>query len=79
MAGRGATTLWQAGSDRKQTVEWQRGSVFSPPLNCFYQHFNLDGQSPARLFSVTHCPTVINSIGEVLNSVDFVFNRLRQA
>ena len=49
-------------------------SVFSPPLNCYYQHFNLDGQSPARLFSVTHCPTVINSIGEVLSSTDFVFN-----
>ena len=74
VAGRGATTFWQPGSDRKQTVEWQRGSVFSPPLNCYYQHFNLDGQSPARLFSVTHCPTVINSIGEVLSSTDFVFN-----
>src|SRR5438445_536542 len=24
--GRGATTIWQAGSDRKQTVEWQTGS-----------------------------------------------------
>ena len=47
VAGRGATTFWQPGSDRKQTVEWQRGSVFSPPLNCYYQHFNLDGQQPA--------------------------------
>src|SRR5713226_5640214 len=46
--GRGATSFWQKGQ-AKQTVEWQRGSVFSPPLNCYYQHFNLDGQKPARL------------------------------
>lgn len=57
--GRGATTLWQTGRP-KQTVEWRTGSVFAPPLNCCYQHFNLDGQRPARLFAVTNAPTVIN-------------------
>jgi len=72
--GQGATTLWQGNSDKKQTVEWQRGSVFAPPLNCYYQHFNLDGQMPARLFMVTHAPTMINLAGGMLNSVDFVFN-----
>src|SRR5581483_4464335 len=49
--GSGATTIWQAGSDAKQTVEWHTGSLFSPPLNSHYQHFNLDGQRPARLFA----------------------------
>jgi hypothetical protein len=39
--GRGATAIWQEGK-RKQTVEWQRGTIFSPPLNCYYQHYNLD-------------------------------------
>ena len=57
--GRGATTFWQEGG-HKQTVEWQRGSVFSPPLNCSYQHFNLDGQQPARLFAVTAAPMILN-------------------
>lgn len=57
--GRGATTLWQEGRPR-QTVEWQRGSIFSPPLNCHYQHFNLDGQRPARLVAVTNAPMVMN-------------------
>src|SRR5437870_10202999 len=45
--GRGATTFWQE-DGKKQTVEWQRGSIFAPPLNCYYQHFNLDGTMPAR-------------------------------
>lgn len=67
--GRGATTVWNPGSD-KQTVEWQRGSLFSPPLNCHYQHFNLDGERPARLFSVTNAPMMIN----LLRSVDGIFN-----
>jgi quercetin dioxygenase-like cupin family protein len=67
--GRGATTFWNPDSP-KQTVEWQRGSLFSPPLNCLYQHFNLDGSQPARLFCVTIAPTAIN----LYRSVDAVFN-----
>jgi len=57
--GRGATTIWQADGP-KRTVEWQSGSIFSPPLNCYYQHFNLDGQRPARLVAVTNAPMVMN-------------------
>lgn len=69
LEGRGATSFWQAGSE-KQTVEWQRGSLFAPPLNCTYQHFNLDGGRPARLFAVTNAPTVLN----LYRSPDYVFN-----
>lgn len=67
--GRGATTFWQPGKP-KQTVEWQRGSVFSPPLNCYYQHFNLDGNRPARIFAVTNAPMVIN----IYRSAGYVFS-----
>ncbi|HZT06332.1 MAG TPA: ethanolamine ammonia lyase-activating protein [Chloroflexota bacterium] len=67
--GRGATTFWQKDGP-KQTVEWQRGSVFSPPINSYYQHFNLDGQRPARLFGVTLAPMLIN----LFRNPDFVFN-----
>jgi gentisate 1,2-dioxygenase len=66
--GRGATTIWQPGQ-AKQTVEWQKGSVFSPPLNAYYQHFNLEGQQPARLFAVTNAPMMIN----ILRDPEFVF------
>lgn len=59
LEGRGATTFWQKDRPR-QTVEWQRGSVFSPPINCYYQHFNGQGEAPARLFTVTNAPMVIN-------------------
>jgi len=68
--GRGATTIWQKGSDRKQTVEWQQGSLFSPPINSYYQHFNLDGQAPARLYAATTCPLMIN----ILRNPNAVFN-----
>ena len=69
LEGRGATTFWNEGGP-KQTVEWQRGSLFAPPLNCYYQHFNLDGGQPAKLFCVTVGPMAIN----LFRSVDAVFN-----
>ncbi|MBM2810489.1 MAG: Gentisate 1,2-dioxygenase [Chloroflexi bacterium] len=68
--GRGATTIWQHGSDKKQTVEWQTASLFAPPLNCHYQHFNLDGRRPARLFSATTMPLLVN----IFKNADFVFD-----
>jgi len=67
--GRGATTIWQEGKP-KQTVEWQRGTIFSPPLNCYYQHFNLDGQQPARMISVTNAPMVMN----IYRDAEFFFH-----
>jgi quercetin dioxygenase-like cupin family protein len=72
--GRGATSFWQK-DGTKQTVEWQRGSLFAPPMNCYYQHFNLDGQAPARLFSVTDAPAVINTLSEAdfVHEIDYVF------
>ena len=67
--GRGATTIWQKDGP-KQTVEWQRGSLFSPPLNTYYQHFNLDGEKPARLYAATTAPATLN----LLRDSTFVFD-----
>jgi gentisate 1,2-dioxygenase len=70
LEGRGATTIWQSGSNKKQTVEWSAGSLFAPPMNCCYQHFNLDGQRPARLFAGTTAPLMINATRDP----EFIFN-----
>ncbi|MBM2809660.1 MAG: Gentisate 1,2-dioxygenase [Chloroflexi bacterium] len=68
LQGRGTTSFWQKDGP-KQTLEWGPGSVFSPPVNCHYQHFNLDGQQPVRLFTVTNLPMVMN----MYRSDDFIF------
>ncbi len=75
LQGHGATTIWQPGSSTKQTVEWAASALFSPPLNCYYQHFNHDGQRPARLFSPTTAPLMMNALqdSELVFACDWVF------
>jgi hypothetical protein len=65
-------TFWYDGM-KKHTFEWQEGSLFASPLNCWYQHFtgkpiNLSGmlvllQLPraSNLFTVSILFTTITS------------------
>lgn len=48
--GMGATSIWNEGG-AKQSFEWQEGSLFSPPLNAWHQHFNT-GSYPARYIAL---------------------------
>ncbi len=75
VSGRGATTIWQdsqngANGRRKNSFEWQAGSLFSIPLNAWYQNFNGSGHEPARYIAVTNAPPMMR----LFRDDDFIFN-----
>ena len=65
--GSGYSLIQQEGSPPRR-LEWQKGSLFSIPLNVRYEHFN-DSDSAVRLLAVTSFPLVIN----VFNNERFAF------
>jgi quercetin dioxygenase-like cupin family protein len=69
IAGRGSTEVWQGGQTKRQTFEWQTGSLFSIPLNAFHRFVNATN-SPALLLCGTSAPNMFN----LLHSAKFIFD-----
>ena len=69
LQGRGATQFWSDDSKPPITLEWQAGSLFSPPLNVKHQHFN-GSSEPVRFVAASNAPLVFNTY----KSAEFVFN-----
>lgn len=69
LTGQGATTFWHE-NGKKQSFEWEQGSLFAIPVNTTYQHFNGQGDKESRLLGVTNAPLVYN----IFHNEDFVMN-----
>ena len=67
--GRGTTEVWQEGDTKKHVFEWQKGSMFSIPINAWYRLVNATSGG-ALLIAGTTAPNVI----DMLQNVDAVFN-----
>ena len=72
--GRGSTEVWQEGDTKRHTFEWQKGSMFSIPMNAMHRIVNATS-SPAVLIAGTTAPNVLNMINSVPGVFDnpFVF------
>ena len=68
LKGSGATQVWNEKGAR-HSFEWQEGSLFSPPLNSWHQHF-AHGKEPVRYLAITNAPQVLNQF----RNLDFVFD-----
>ena len=71
--GRGSTEVWQEGQTKKQTFEWQRGSLFSIPLNAYHRFVNATN-APAIILCGTTAPNIMNLIDNPRFVFDCPFN-----
>jgi quercetin dioxygenase-like cupin family protein len=66
--GRGSTEVWLHGETKPHAFEWQRGSLFSIPLNANHRFINA-ASSPALILCGTSAPNIMN----LIDNTDFVF------
>ena len=67
--GRGTTEIWIDGQTTPRVFEWQKGSLFSVPINTWHRIVNA-GSSRALILVGTTAPNMIN----LLRNVDVIFN-----
>jgi oxalate decarboxylase/phosphoglucose isomerase-like protein (cupin superfamily) len=61
--GRGATTIWSPGGERK-SFEWGENSMFLLPRHHFHQFSNTSGTRPARLLHYNYFPLMVSASPE---------------
>ncbi len=73
--GRGTTEVWLEDESKRHIFEWQKGSLFSIPMNAKHRIVNASS-SPALLLGGTTAPVVLNALNNVNAVYDnpFVFN-----
>ena len=62
--GRGTTEVWLEGDTKKHIFEWQKGSMFSIPMNAWHRLVNATSGG-ALLLGGTTAPNVLNMINNV--------------
>src|SRR5215813_3101261 len=67
--GRGTTEIWTDDQKRPHSFEWQRGSMFSIPLNTWHRIVNA-ASSPALILVASTAPNVMN----LFRDSDWIFN-----
>jgi quercetin dioxygenase-like cupin family protein len=67
--GRGTTEVWREGATKRQTFEWQPGSLFTVPLNANHRFVNATN-APALLLCGTTAPNMMN----LIDNPHFIFN-----
>jgi len=58
--GRGATTVWRSGGERKG-FEWTENSMFLLPRHHFHQFSHTSGSRPARLLHYNYFPLLLSA------------------
>jgi mannose-6-phosphate isomerase-like protein (cupin superfamily) len=67
--GRGTTEVWLDGDSKRHVFEWQKGSLFTIPLNAFHRFINA-ASAPALLLCGTTAPNVMN----LIDNPGFIFD-----
>ena len=76
LEGRGTTETWVEGSDRKQIVEWQEGSLFYLPPNVMHRLVNATNER-VLIIATTNAPPLYNMIRdrEFIFNNDYIFKK----
>jgi quercetin dioxygenase-like cupin family protein len=67
--GRGTTEIWTEGQAKPTVFEWQKGSLFSVPINTWHRIVNASS-TPALMLVGSTAPNMIN----LLRNTDVIFN-----